>query len=106
MGPDSATAGTAPVQADMDGTAVASQVPQKRFRGVTKHRRSGRSVSLGVALVALTACNHASVNIFMAHLFLNTQQPHTLKLELVTHGNRTWEWRSALLLCALQSLSN
>lgn len=58
MGLDSATAGTAAEQADVDGNAVASQVPQKRFRGVTKHRRSGRSVSLGVALMSLTACDH------------------------------------------------
>ena len=59
MGLDSATAGTAVEQADVDCNPVASQAPQKRFRGVTKHRRSGRSASLGIVLVSLlvwTAC--------------------------------------------------
>lgn len=62
MGLESGTAGTAAEQADVDCKAVASQVPQKRYRGVTKHRRSGRSVSL-VLLRVWMACSHACKHI-------------------------------------------
>ena len=44
MGLDSAEEETGAEQATVSNKPVASQVPQKRFRGVTKHRRSGRSV--------------------------------------------------------------
>lgn len=46
MGLDSAKEEAGAKQAAVSCKPVASQVPQKRFRGVTKHRRSGRSVSL------------------------------------------------------------
>ncbi len=62
MGLESETPGTAAEQADVDCKAVASQVPQKRYRGVTKHRRSGRSVSL-VLLHVWTACSRACKSI-------------------------------------------
>ena len=45
MGLESATKEAAAQQAAVSCKAVANPVPQKRFRGVTKHRRSGRSVS-------------------------------------------------------------
>ena len=44
MGLDSAEEETGAEQATVSNKPVASQAPQKRFRGVTKHRRSGRSV--------------------------------------------------------------
>lgn len=44
MGLNSAKEEAGAEQATVSNKPVGSQLPQKRFRGVTKHRRSGRSV--------------------------------------------------------------
>lgn len=84
MGLDSAEEETGAEQATVSDKPVTSQVPQKRFRGVTKHRRSGRSVSCA-AITYLDDMQHACVAVAWHSMHLLTTWRYTWKLQLVLY---------------------